>query len=77
MTKDMERVLTAFNCAKRETQGTLSTDGTMIYSYMFPIAKRMPNGSIKVIYSYPSKTTQRAINDLAREYPNATRVEKL
>jgi hypothetical protein len=77
MTKDLNRVVHALNCGKRETQGTLSTDGKTIYSYMFPIMRRADDGGLSIIHRYPSKTTQRAINDLAREFPNASRTEAL
>lgn len=76
MTKDMHKVLDEFTAGRRFSSGTLSTDGTTIFSYMFPIAKRMPSG-VYLIKSYPSKTTQRAINDLAREFPHAERVNDL
>jgi hypothetical protein len=76
MRKNTQAVLEAFKVGKSASDGTISTDGTNVYSYNMLIAQRDKRGNIQVIEynKAPSHTTRLHVKGLEYYFPEAIRV---
>lgn len=78
MRKNISKVIAAFK-ARREMgdcRRSCSTDGTTIYSYRMPIARRLGNGSIVILAyaSAPTATTRSQVSAMHVEFGSYARV---
>ncbi len=76
MRNNIGRVIDAFcnrTAAKGDSKQTCSTDGTTVYSYAMPIARRLKNGRIQIVKreSGPSRTTRAQIDAIAFHFRDA------
>jgi hypothetical protein len=82
MRKNMGRVIEAFKrgeSATGDSKNTCSTDGTTVYSYRMPVARRLKNGRVQIVaYSAsPTRTTTSQIHALMVAFPDAAEVKTL
>ena len=79
MRLNMKHALNAFIGGRSANEGTIRTDGVVLYSYALPIARRLGADDYLILdkNESPSKTTSAHINQ-AREYlRDATIVAKI
>lgn len=62
MRKNITKILEAFVEGKGAIQKTCRTDGKTIWSYNMPICQKLPDGSIELVESGPSLTTNGQIS---------------
>lgn len=82
MRKNMSKVIEAFKAGKAATgdsKRTCWTDGTTVYSYRMPIARRTDAGAIQVVAygSAPTATTRSQVRALQIAFPGAAEVTTL
>lgn len=82
MRKNMAKVIEAFKrgeSAVGDSKGTCSTDGTTVYSYRMPIARRLDGGAVQIVAysSAPTATTRSQVRALQVTFPFAAEVTTL
>lgn len=81
MRQNARKVLDAFargEAAAGDSKRTITTDGSVVYSYRMPIAARRADGSVVVVeyIDAPTATTKSQVRACEAEFPNARRVPR-